>query len=161
MICYCIHQVASYDFIMPVTINQTGAPTPSSTPFPPTPAPSNINSLQHIIQPRPIQVHIATPRRKVIATALRQPLQLSHHKIDFLLSPISHQLASSSGIGQSKVRENPFLCSSPSLNGNVFYLMKLANVQVVSHWLLCTYVINYRPLLFLLSSFFEFVWYVT
>lgn len=96
-------QVASYDFIIPVTINQTGAPSPSATPFPPTPAPSQKNSIQHIINPRPVQVTIATPRRKVIATALRQPLQLSHNKVDFVVSPGFHELSTSSGIGHTKV----------------------------------------------------------
>ena len=96
-------QVASYDFVVPVTINQTGAPSPSPTPFPPTPAPSQKNSLQHIINPRPMHVSITTPRRKVIATALRQPLQLSHNKLEFSVAPDFHELSTSSGIGHSKV----------------------------------------------------------
>ncbi|XP_074645875.1 cilia and flagella-associated protein 47-like isoform X2 [Tubulanus polymorphus] len=78
-------EVASYDFVMPVTINETPAPSPSPTPFPPTPAPSNKNSIQHIINPRPIYFSIPTPRRKIIATALRQPLELSHNKLEFTL----------------------------------------------------------------------------
>lgn len=88
---------------MPVTINQTGAPTPSATPFPPTPAPSNRNSVQHIINPRPIQVTIATPRRKVLATALRQPLQLSHHLIEFSMTPKMHSLVASATMSQNDV----------------------------------------------------------
>ena len=77
-------EVASYDFIMPVSINQTDAPTPDSTPAPPTPAPSS-KSIQHIIAPRPVVVTVATPRRRIIATGLRQPLQLSHYKLEFSL----------------------------------------------------------------------------
>ena len=99
-------QVAAYDFIIPVVINQTGAPTPAATPFPPTPAPTNKNSgssVQHIIQPRPVHVEIVTPRRKVEATALRQPLQLSHQHLEFTLSPAMHELAASAGYGHSKV----------------------------------------------------------
>ena len=99
-------QVAAYDFIVPVVINQTGAPTPAATPFPPTPAPTNKNSgssVHHIIQPRPVHVEIVTPRRKVEATALRQPLQLSHQHLEFTLSPAMHELAASAGYGHSKV----------------------------------------------------------
>ncbi|XP_022089961.1 cilia- and flagella-associated protein 47-like isoform X2 [Acanthaster planci] len=77
-------EVASYDFTMPVSINQTDAPTPESTPFPPTPAPST-KSINHIITPRPVVVTVATPRRRIVATALRQPLQLSHANLDFSL----------------------------------------------------------------------------
>ena len=75
-----------------------------ATPAPPTPAPSNKNSLPHIVVPRPIHVTIATPRKKVLATALRQPMQISHQYLDFSLSPGAHQMAVASGIGQSKVR---------------------------------------------------------
>ena len=96
--------MASYDFIIPVTVNQTNAPSPMATPAPPTPAPSNKNSLPHIVVPRPIVVTIATPRKKVLATALRQPLQISHQELEFLLSPGEHEMATASGIGQSKVR---------------------------------------------------------
>ena len=96
-------EVASYDFLIPVAVNKTGAPTPLPTPLPPTPAPSQKNSLQHIINPRPVHVEIATPRRKVIATALRQPLQLSHQNLEFSLSPHTHAITSNSGIGHSKV----------------------------------------------------------
>ena len=65
-------EVASYDFVIPVSINQTEAPTPEGTPFPPTPAPSS-KSIQHIIAPRPVVVAVSTPKRRIIATALRQP----------------------------------------------------------------------------------------
>ncbi|XP_033113331.1 cilia- and flagella-associated protein 47-like isoform X2 [Anneissia japonica] len=77
-------EVASYDFNINVTINQVDPPSPDPTPFPPTPAPSS-KSIQHIITPRPMVVTIATPKRKITATALRQPLQLSHYHIDFSL----------------------------------------------------------------------------
>ncbi|PIK59126.1 hypothetical protein BSL78_03931 [Apostichopus japonicus] len=77
-------EVASYDFIVPVNINQTEAPTPDPTPLPPTPAPS-YKSIHHIIAPRPINVTVATPKRRIVATALRQPLEMSHHNLDFTL----------------------------------------------------------------------------
>jgi len=69
-------QVASYDFVMPVKINDTGAPSPTPTPLPWS---SNSDSstrggTQHIIHPRPVHTEIITPRRRVVATALRQPL---------------------------------------------------------------------------------------
>ncbi|XP_041462969.1 cilia- and flagella-associated protein 47-like isoform X1 [Lytechinus variegatus] len=77
-------EVASYDFVMPVSINQTEAPTPDGTPFPPTPAPSS-KSIQHIIAPRPVIVAVSTPKRRIIATALRQPLQVSTTELSFTL----------------------------------------------------------------------------
>ncbi|CAH1800026.1 unnamed protein product [Owenia fusiformis] len=95
-------EVASYDFVIPVTINQIGAPSPAGTPFPPTPAPSNKNTIAHIINPRPIQFTVATPRRRVVATALRQPLQMSHLNLDFSLSPLAHEMQETSGSGLTK-----------------------------------------------------------
>ncbi|XP_021363645.1 cilia- and flagella-associated protein 47-like isoform X2 [Mizuhopecten yessoensis] len=95
-------EVAAYDFIMPVIINQIGAPSPAPTPFPPTPAPSNKNSIQHIINPRPQPLSIATPRKHVIATALRQPLQLSSNKIEFALPSTFEDPTASTGLGVSK-----------------------------------------------------------
>ena len=95
-------QVASYDFNLPVTINQTGAPSPTPTSFPPTPTPSHKNSLQHIINPRRVPVPTATPRRRVVTTALRQPLQLSAESLHFVL-PV-HYDAVSCGVNCSKVR---------------------------------------------------------
>nr|XP_039264663.1 cilia- and flagella-associated protein 47-like isoform X2 [Styela clava] len=76
--------VASYDFNLPVTVNKTGAPSPSPSTFPPTPAPSE----KHIVTPRPIIVTIATPRRRITATALRPLLHLSSCRLDFSL-PVS------------------------------------------------------------------------
>lgn len=100
---YLCWQVAAYDFVMPVIINQIGAPSPAPTPFPPTPAPSNKNSLQHIINPRPQPPQVATPRKHVIATALRQPLQLSTNKIEFSLPSTFEDPTSSTGLGVTKV----------------------------------------------------------
>ncbi|XP_070567350.1 cilia- and flagella-associated protein 47-like [Ptychodera flava] len=95
-------EVAAYDFIIPVSINQTDAPTPNPTPFPPTPAPSS-KSINHIITPRPVAVTIATPRRRIIATGLRQPLQLSHTKLDFSLPSGFFEMGVQQGLyGQSK-----------------------------------------------------------
>ncbi|XP_078495986.1 cilia- and flagella-associated protein 47 isoform X1 [Ciona intestinalis] len=76
--------VASYDFNLPVVINKTGAPSPTPSTFPPTPVPSE----HHIITPRPIETAIPTPRRRVVATALRPILQLSCSRLDFSL-PVS------------------------------------------------------------------------
>ena len=97
-------QVAAYDFIMPVVINHLGAPSPAPTPFPPTPAPSNRNSIQHIVNPRPQPFTVATPRKHVIATALRQPLQLSHTKVEFCLPVNFHEMAKNTGVGATSVR---------------------------------------------------------
>ncbi|KAK7478911.1 hypothetical protein BaRGS_00029892 [Batillaria attramentaria] len=95
------HEVAAYDFAVPVVINHLGAPSPAPTPFPPTPAPSN-KSIQHIINPRPQPVSVATPRKHVIATALRQPLQISHPRIEFCLPVSFHNMTKSIGGGATK-----------------------------------------------------------
>ncbi|XP_013416633.1 cilia- and flagella-associated protein 47 isoform X1 [Lingula anatina] len=95
-------EVASYDFIIPVVVNATGAPSPAPTPFPPTPAPSAKNTIEHIINPKPIHVTIATPRRKVVATALRQPFQISHSKLEFTFPNGFTDQALGSGLGQNK-----------------------------------------------------------
>ncbi|KAL5010428.1 hypothetical protein ScPMuIL_012733 [Solemya velum] len=95
-------EVAAYDFIMPVAINHMGAPSPAPTPAPPTPAPSIKNSLQHIINPRPLPMSITTPRKHVIATALRQPLQLSSNRIEFFLPFAYLADTATSGLGTTK-----------------------------------------------------------
>ncbi|XP_052240686.1 cilia- and flagella-associated protein 47-like isoform X3 [Dreissena polymorpha] len=95
-------EVAAYDFTLPVIINHTGAPSPAPTPFPPTPAPSNKNSLQHIINPKPQPFTVDTPRKHVIATALRQPLQLSTNKIELFAPASFHDVSIQSGQMQSK-----------------------------------------------------------
>ncbi|XP_072178621.1 cilia- and flagella-associated protein 47-like [Diadema setosum] len=94
-------EVASYDFIIPVSINQTEAPTPESTPFPPTPAPSS-KSIQHIIAPRPVVVMVSTPKRRIIATALRQPLQVSDTDLHFTLPSGYLEMGLSSSTQQSQ-----------------------------------------------------------
>ncbi|KAL3884217.1 hypothetical protein ACJMK2_030436, partial [Sinanodonta woodiana] len=95
-------EVAAYDFILPVTINHTGAPSPAPTPFPPTPAPSNKNSLQHIINPKPQPFTVITPRKHVIATGLRQPLQLSSNRIEFSMPASFYDPSLTAGQAQSK-----------------------------------------------------------
>ncbi|XP_078698604.1 cilia- and flagella-associated protein 47-like isoform X8 [Branchiostoma floridae x Branchiostoma belcheri] len=89
-------EVASYDFLMPVHINAMDAPSPTPSSFPPTPAPS----VQHIIPPRIIEVSIATPRRRIMATALRQPLQVSNLHLEFYLPPGFMELGIASDVGQ-------------------------------------------------------------
>ena len=92
--------MAAYDFLLDVTINQTKAPQPSGTPFPTTPKTGSI----HIVNPRPVQVTIATPKRKVMATALRQPLQMSHLDLDFDISAqLAHAGKSTDEVIQTKV----------------------------------------------------------
>ena len=96
--------MAAYDFELPTIINHTGAPSPAPTPFPPTPAPSNKNSLQHIINPKPQPYTVLTPRKHVIATALRQPLQLSTNKIEMFAPASFYDTTIQTGQMQSKVR---------------------------------------------------------
>lgn len=95
-------QVAAYDFVMPILINQTKAPTPASTPVPSSANLSRRSSI-HIVNPRPQKAHIVTPRRHVIATALRQPLQLSTNQIEIALPCDFFEMAKASGIAHSKV----------------------------------------------------------
>ncbi|XP_035825915.1 cilia- and flagella-associated protein 47 [Aplysia californica] len=102
-------QVAAYDFVMPVVVNHLGAPSPAPTPFPPTPAPSNKNSIQHIVNPRPMPVTVATPRKQVIATALRQPLQLGTNRLEFLLPSNFHDISTNITMGSTKFNEQAIL----------------------------------------------------
>ncbi|XP_055954756.1 cilia and flagella-associated protein 47 [Patella vulgata] len=95
-------EVAAYDFIMPVVVNHIGAPSPAPTPFPPTPVPSQKNSLEHIINPRPRPAIVVTPRKHVVATALRQPLQLSTNRIEFNLPSSFNDVTMNTGFGGSK-----------------------------------------------------------
>lgn len=88
-----MQQVASYDFIMSVTVNSSKVPTPCPTPLPPHPQQCKTNTLQHIIQPRTIRVDIVTPRRKITATALRGPLQVSSTCLRFTV------IAGTAGLG--------------------------------------------------------------
>lgn len=126
---------------MPVIINQIGAPSPAPTPFPPTPAPSNKNSLQHIINPRPQPPQVATPRKHVIATALRQPLQLSNNKIEFSLPSTFEDPTASTGMGVTKViscnvwKKQLFVTLKSHLNRS--FLTDFLNFYFVSLWLQC------------------------
>ena len=94
-------EVASYDFHLPVIINNIRAPSPSPSPMPPTPAPSLKDSiaLAAAAAKNPALLtcvqQVATPRRHVTATALRQPLLLSHKSLDFSL-PAEYVLHSES-----------------------------------------------------------------
>ena len=97
---FILLQVAAYDFLLDVTINQTSAPQPSASPYPVTPKQGG--SL-HTINPRPVHVTVATPKRKVMATALRQPLQMSHLDLDFDISAQLADGASGTEIMQTKV----------------------------------------------------------
>ncbi|XP_066563691.1 cilia- and flagella-associated protein 47-like [Amia ocellicauda] len=74
-------EVAAYDFNLPVTLNNMGAPSPPPSSIPKTP--SLIE--KHIVTPRPQTVHVATPSRRVQATALRPPLEMSKNTLEFQL----------------------------------------------------------------------------
>ncbi|RDD38935.1 Cilia- and flagella-associated protein 47 [Trichoplax sp. H2] len=77
-------EVASYDFYLPVTINEINPPSPPQSPLPPTPTTSKY-SYPRIDTPTTL-TQLATPKRHVLATALRPLLQLSHTHVEFLLS---------------------------------------------------------------------------
>lgn len=96
-------EVASYDFVIPVSINHTVAPTPAPSTFPPTPAPSHMNwTISELITPVPSLVGVATPSRHVVATALRPPLQLSHSVLEFHLPSGYFELGIESGAGRAQ-----------------------------------------------------------
>ena len=96
--------MAAYDFILPVAINTVTAPTPTQTPVPPTPAPSNKNTIHNIINPKPVPVTIATPRKRVICTALRQPLQISRDHLNFVLTSDYYEVAADSGANTTQMQ---------------------------------------------------------
>jgi len=79
-------------------VNEAAVPSPAPTPLPPSPAPCHTH---HTITPRPKECSIETPRRKIVATALREILQLSSSDIKFSVSAAVVNLAT--GVGQSQV----------------------------------------------------------
>ncbi|XP_059154686.1 cilia- and flagella-associated protein 47-like isoform X2 [Physella acuta] len=101
-------QVAAYDFVLPMVINRLSGTNPSPAPFT-TPAPSSraqsggcASSSMHIINPKPVTPTSDIPRKHVIATALRQPLQLSAKKIEFLLPLNFHDISTNIAMGSTK-----------------------------------------------------------
>ncbi|PFX34680.1 Calponin-likey domain-containing protein 2 [Stylophora pistillata] len=96
-------EVASYDFVIPVSINHAVAPTPAPSTFPPTPAPSHMNwTISDLVTPLPSLAGVATPSRRVVATALRPPLQLSHSVLEFHLPSGYFDLGIESGAGRAQ-----------------------------------------------------------
>ncbi|XP_041127618.1 cilia- and flagella-associated protein 47-like isoform X2 [Polyodon spathula] len=77
-------EVAAYDFSLPVRINNTRAPSPPPSSIPKTPSVSE----KHIVTPRPQIVTVDTPSRRVQATALRPPLEISKSKLEFIHSEL-------------------------------------------------------------------------
>jgi hypothetical protein len=97
-------QVASYNFILPVTINDTLAPNPAPSSIPSSPAPSNANwTIPELDTPPPTLPSIATPCRRVLATALRPPLQLSHSHLKYSLPAGYFDLGIQSDAGRIQV----------------------------------------------------------
>ncbi|XP_064167628.1 cilia- and flagella-associated protein 47-like [Anguilla rostrata] len=77
-------QVAAYDFNLPVTLNSIGAPSPPPSSVPKTPSFRD----RHIVTPRPQAVTVVTPSRRVQATALRPPLEMSQSSVHFEINPV-------------------------------------------------------------------------
>uniref|UniRef100_A0A4W5MII6 MSP domain-containing protein n=1 Tax=Hucho hucho TaxID=62062 RepID=A0A4W5MII6_9TELE len=85
-------QVAAYDFNLPVTVNGVGMPpsSSSSSPAPPSLVPKSSSSRdQHIVTPRPLPIAMETLSRRVQATALRAPLEMSPSSLQFDLELLS------------------------------------------------------------------------
>ena len=103
-------KVASYNFILPVTINDTLAPNPAPSSIPSSPAPSNTNwTIPELDTPPPIHPSVATPCRRVVATALRPPLQLSHSHLKYRLPAGYFDLSVQSDAGRIQVSRLPLL----------------------------------------------------
>ena len=87
-----------------MTINDTLAPSPTPSSIPPSPAPSNTNwTLPELDTPPPILPSIPTPSRRVLATALRPPLQISHSHLKFTLPAGYFDLGVQSDAGRVQV----------------------------------------------------------
>uniref|UniRef100_A0A8C7KSR8 Calponin-homology (CH) domain-containing protein n=1 Tax=Oncorhynchus kisutch TaxID=8019 RepID=A0A8C7KSR8_ONCKI len=85
-------QVAAYDFNLPVTVNGVGMPpfSSSSASVPPNSVPKSSSSRdQHIVTPRPLPIAMETLSRRVQATALCVPLEMSPSSLQFDLEPFS------------------------------------------------------------------------
>ena len=87
-----------------MTINNTTAPSPPPSTYPPTPSPSRTNwTISELATPVPSVMGVATPSRRVLATALRPPLQLSHSSLEFSLPSGYYDLGIQSGAGRAQV----------------------------------------------------------
>ena len=84
-------------------MNESSVPTPAPTPLPPSPGPRRSVPPQ----PRCKPCQVETPRRRVVATALRELLQLSKSNVAFSVSSAVRDLAT--GVGQTQVRRPCFL----------------------------------------------------
>ncbi|XP_069034828.1 cilia- and flagella-associated protein 47-like isoform X2 [Lepisosteus oculatus] len=94
-------EVAAYDFNLPVTLNSTGAPSPPPSSIPKTPSLLE----KHIVTPRPQTVDVATPSRRVQATALRRLLEMSKSSLEFEIPSALSSLESTSGDINSQTLE--------------------------------------------------------
>lgn len=59
--------------------------------------------------PVPSLMGVATPSRRVMGTALRPPLQLSHSVLEFRLPPGYFELGIESGAGRAQVSQSNFI----------------------------------------------------
>ena len=60
-------------------------------------------TISELMTPVPSVVGVATPSRRVMATALRPPLQLSHSVLEFRLPSGYFELGIESGAGRAQV----------------------------------------------------------
>ena len=60
-------------------------------------------TISDLMTPVPSVVGVATPSRRVVATALRPPLQLSHSVLEFRLPSGYFELGIESGAGRAQV----------------------------------------------------------
>lgn len=75
--------------------------------------------------PVPSLAGIATPSRRVVATALRPPLQLSHSVLEFNLPSGYFELGIESGAGRAQVSEVCFTVLIQEIFSDNFHLLKL------------------------------------
>ena len=94
MLTFTPTEIASYDFVIPATVNESSCRLPIPTPLPRTPIaakrrPSSV-VVEHILTPKPQPVLLSTPCRRVTATSIRQTLKLSSTSLDFNL-PVGYE----------------------------------------------------------------------
>ncbi|XP_078147098.1 cilia and flagella-associated protein 47-like [Centroberyx gerrardi] len=89
-------QVAGYDFNLPVMVNGVRCPTPPPSLLPTPPSSSSTTSCslsagsrKHIVTPRPRPVTMAIGSRRVQATVLCAPLEMSPSSLQFHVEPLA------------------------------------------------------------------------
>ncbi|KAM4602134.1 cilia and flagella-associated protein 47-like [Polymixia lowei] len=91
-------QVAGYDFSLPVTVNSVSCASSSPSPFPPLPTSScsasrssSVSGRTRVVSQRPRPVGMAMGLRRVQATVLCAPFEMSPSSLQFHVEPLVPQ----------------------------------------------------------------------